>query len=178
MSILGELKEFLGIRIRRNRDKRALELSQEKCIEKLFEKYGFSEAYPQRSPMATMQVENWARKMRECVYDGEVQDLDKTELNAPYREVVGCLLYLAGATRPDINYAVNFLSRHQVKPTEHEWAMAKRVLRYLKRRKHISLRYTGAENDIQGYSDASFSDCKGSLTTSGYIVKLFGDVLA
>ena len=53
-------------------------------------------------------------------------------LQVPYSELVGSLLYLAGATRPDIAYAVNVLNRHQINPTELEYKMATRVFSYLK----------------------------------------------
>ena len=63
----------------------------------------------------------------------------KTTQNAPYREAVGSLLYLASVTRPDISYAVNVLSRHQVSLTENDWIMVKRVFRYLKgKKKYVS----------------------------------------
>lgn len=84
---------------------------------------------------------------------------------------------MAGATRPEVSYAVNVLSRHQINPTEEDWKMTKRVFRYLKGTKSLGLRYTGEKNYMQAYSDASFADCKGSRTTCGYVIKLFGDAI-
>ena len=81
--------------------------------------------------MITIQVSNRERKSRECNYDNEFIEKTQTIDNAPYREAVDSLLYLASATRPDISYAVNVLSRHQVSHTENDWAMVKRVFRYL-----------------------------------------------
>lgn len=40
--------------------------------------------------------------------------------NNKYIEAMWSLLYFANATRPDILYIVNVLSRHQVRPTENE----------------------------------------------------------
>ena len=40
-----------------------------------------------------------------------------------------------------------------------------------------SLNYYGDSNDMQGYSDASFGDCKGAKTTGGYVIKLFNDTI-
>ena len=171
-------KEFLGISIRRDRKKQILELSQEKYIDRLYQRYGFEHSNPCKSPMETSQVLNRKRKMREDDIDGEVNESRETEIHAPYREVVGCLLYLTGATRPDINYAVNILSRHQIAPTENECLIAKRILRFLKGTKKMAIRYAGETGDIQAYSDASFADFKGSLTTCGYAIKLFGDTIA
>lgn len=37
-------------------------------------------------------------------------------MDIPYREAVGCLMYLAVATRPDITYAVNYASQFLERP--------------------------------------------------------------
>jgi len=49
----------------------------------------------------------------------------------PYRSLVGTLSHPANTTRPDINFAVNILSRH-VNAYKSHWLAAKPVLRYLK----------------------------------------------
>lgn len=128
--------------------------------------------------MVTAQVANRKRKLREDNINNDILVATETIKNVPYREAIGSLLYLAGATRPDISYAVIVLSRHQISPTESDWLMVKRVFRYLKGTRTLGLRYTGERNDLQAYSDASFADCNGSLTTCGYVIKLFGDTIA
>jgi len=50
----------------------------------------------------------------------------------PYRELIGKLLYLAIATRPDIAYVVGVLCRFVENPGLLHWHAAKQVLRYLK----------------------------------------------
>lgn len=175
---LGEPSEFLGIRIRRNESKTILKLDQSTYIEKILKRFDFNESYPQRTPMITRQVANRQRRGRETETDPTILDETLTRDNWPYREAVGSLLYLANATRPDISYAVNVLSRHQIQPTNEDWKMVERVFRYLKGTKDLTLTYTSKTDDLQAYSDASFADCKGSLTTCGYIIKLFGDAVA
>lgn len=102
----------------------------------------------------------------------------ETSLNAPYPEAIGSLLYLANATCPDISYAVNVLSRHQINPTNNDWKMVQRVFRYLNGTKTLGLKYSAKQSDLQAYSDARFADCKNSLTTCGYIIRLYGDTIA
>ncbi|XP_051168426.1 uncharacterized protein LOC127286153 [Leptopilina boulardi] len=175
---LGEPKEFLSIQINRNEKNKTIELHQEKFINKILIKFGFDSSHPQRTPMNTSQVTNRERKLREEEINDEILTETNTNRSFPYRQAVGSLLYLAGATRPDISYAVNVLSRHQVSPTEDDWKMVKRVFRYLKGTKNLRLRYKGETDDLEGFSDASFGDCKNSLTTSGYLIKLFGDTIS
>lgn len=42
---------------------------------------------------------------------------DSKKSKYPYRELVGSLMYLVVATRPDISYAVGNISRYVAKPT-------------------------------------------------------------
>ncbi|XP_033209887.1 secreted RxLR effector protein 161-like [Belonocnema kinseyi] len=128
--------------------------------------------------MVTIQVANRERKLREEPNDQKTLTKTSTIENAPYREAIGSLLYLANATRPDISYAVNILSRHQINPTEYDWKMVKRVFRYLKGTKDKGLRFLSKRNNLEAFSDASFADCKGSLTTCGCVIQLYGDSVA
>ena len=100
-----------------------------------------------------------------------------TQQNVPYGEAVGSLLYLANTVRLDISFAVNILSRHQINPTEEDWHMVKRVFRYLNGTRRRGLIYSARCDDLEAYSDASFADCKNSLTTCGYLIEVFGDTV-
>lgn len=173
MKDLGEPTEYLGITITRDRENRTLSLNQSKFIVKLLKRFGYENAHPQRSPIATNQVLNRERRNRE----GENRD-DNAVNPTRYREAVGSLLYLANATRPDISYAVNILSRHQLNPTEKEWKMVERVLRYLIKTKDLQMIYRRKLEGLDAYSDASMADCKGSITTCGFLVRLYGDIIA
>jgi hypothetical protein len=53
-----------------------------------------------------------------------------------YQAIVGSLMYIALATRPDISFAVAALSRYNSKPYKTHLTAAKRVLRYLKATKN------------------------------------------
>ena len=75
-----------------------------------------------------------------------------------YQSIVGSLLYLAVATRPDISHAVGVLSKYNSCPTETHLTAAKRVLRYLKRTTEYGLEYKKSESNVIGYSDASWGD--------------------
>lgn len=51
-------------------------------------------------------------------FEKNPEDVNK---NIPYREAVGCLIYLAHVTRPDITYAVNKLSQYCNSPGNQHW---------------------------------------------------------
>jgi hypothetical protein len=96
-----------------------------------------------------------------------------------YQQAVGCLLYLALGTRPDIAFAVGMLSRFTSCPrTRHAQAL-NRVLRYLNGTRHAGIRYkAGKVNEkpaLFGYSDADHGGTihkEGRRSTGGYIFLL------
>ncbi|KAG2759272.1 hypothetical protein Pcac1_g28672 [Phytophthora cactorum] len=51
-----------------------------------------------------------------------------TKVNAPFREAVGALMHLMTATRPDIAYAVGYVSRFMENLKKEHWVAVKRNL--------------------------------------------------
>ena len=101
-----------------------MEIFRDKVIRlKCIERFGMKDCRPCRTPMMTRQVRKRENKNSE-------ENLVRTK--ASYREAIGSLIYLAGATRPDIAFATNWLSGKQNEPSESDWSEIKRVLRYLK----------------------------------------------
>ena len=49
-----------------------------------------------------------------------------------YRQIVGSLIYVKTATRPDIEYIVTKLSQYMSCATQYHMGVAKQTLRYLK----------------------------------------------
>lgn len=49
----------------------------------------------------------------------------------PYRSLIGCLLYVATRTRPDMTYAVGNLSQYVENPGRADWVAVVHVLQYL-----------------------------------------------
>ncbi|XP_033212170.1 secreted RxLR effector protein 161-like [Belonocnema kinseyi] len=121
--------------------------------------------------MVTRQVKN--RELR----TSEKTSATKSS-SFPYREAIGSLLYLAGATRPDISFAVNYLSRKQASPTEEDWKEVKRIFRYLRGTTGRGLIFRAQGEKLEAHTDSSFRDCEESQSTRGYVVKLFGDTVA
>jgi hypothetical protein len=101
------------------------------------------------------------------------QDEGPTVDSTLYKSLVGSLLYLI-ATRPNIMYAVGFVSRFMESPKDSQWKMAKRILRYVAGTLNFGLWYSQSkDNHLSSYTDSDFA---GSLddqkSTSGYAFHL------
>ncbi|TFY53388.1 hypothetical protein EVJ58_g9480 [Rhodofomes roseus] len=96
----------------------------------------------------------------------------------PYREALGAVMYLAVATRPDLSYPIQLLSRFMANPGYSHWRALKRVLRYLKGTLEYGITFDG--NHLAGlqptvYSDASQGDCTDTgRSTHGHVVMMAG----
>ena len=106
--------------------------------------------------------------------DRSCYSIDETEtvVERPYRELIGSLMYLAIATRPDIAFAVGFLSRYLDRPTEKHWQAANKVLRYLKGTMKYGLQYSSNPGEeYRFFSDADFAaDPLSRKSVSGQII--------
>ena len=100
-------------------------INQEHYIEKMLERFGLENCKSVETPLAEIKLTK-----KDCPREGsEEQERMK---NFDFRNLVGCLNYLAGSSRPDIAFAANFLSSFVENPGEKHWKAGKRVLRYLK----------------------------------------------
>lgn len=79
-------------------------------------------------------------------------------LNAPYRELLGSLGYIATTTRPDIAWYTSQLARVQSSPGETHFKLAKRVLKYLLRTPDFGLKYHRNGLGLHYYVDSSWAD--------------------
>ena len=74
-----------------------------------------------------------------------------------YRSAIGCLMYLANNTRPDIMFAVHFLARFQNNPLDVHFVMIKRIFRYLNGTRNLGIKFDKTNDAIiDTYVDASF----------------------
>src|SRR6266702_5232540 len=92
----------------------------------------------------------------------------------PYHSLVGSLMYLAVATRPDIAYAAGRLASFMDCYQPDHWAAAVRVLRYLKGMRLYSLTLGGQNSlSLSGYSDSDYTNCiDTSRSVGGYCFTL------
>ena len=82
------------------------------------------------------------------------REVDPTE----YRAIVGSLMYIALATRPDIVLAVSALSRYNSQPRTSYLTAAKQVLRYLRKTADHCLHFNGNDDEITGYAGSDWAN--------------------
>ncbi|KAL7297752.1 hypothetical protein TKK_0008787 [Trichogramma kaykai] len=131
MKDLGEPSRYLGMEITRDRENRVMKLTQVEYTNKVLERFRMDESKAQNTPMVTRQVKT--REIKSKAPPTESKQIESTKTNIekiPYREAIGSLMFLATVTRPDIAYAVNYLSRKQVSLSEDDWKEVKRIFRY------------------------------------------------
>ena len=58
-------------------------------------------------------------------------DQSNEDIKPKYQCLVGCLLYLSIATRPDIAFAAMWLEQHTLKPTHPHFLLTKHILQCL-----------------------------------------------
>ncbi|KAL6321916.1 hypothetical protein AAG906_035626 [Vitis piasezkii] len=90
-----------------------------------------------------------------------------------YSQVVGSLQYIT-LTRPDISFSVNKLSQFMYQPTQENWTVVKRLLRYLKATIGFDLFFSQHSTlDLQCFTDSDWGGCPNDRrSTNGYAVYL------
>jgi transposase InsO family protein len=177
MTVLGELSDFLGMKVVRDRSRRTIYLSQPKNIQAVLTKFGFAgkvkaAATPISSEAVRVLAEDQPEKTQEEPADAQ-----------RYQSAVGSLMYLMVTTRPDLAYALGIVSQYLQTPREKHWASVKRIFRYLSGTRDLSLSLGQSEEKtkptLTGYSDADWGTCPASRKSiSGYTVFLNGSPLS
>ena len=161
----GNLTKFIGINVTRTDDK--LELSQQELIQELVDSCGLEEANGSPTPIAPgMEL--------------DVQENDQLcDDVKEYQSIVGSLMYIAGCTRPDIQFTANQLGKYMSKPMDKHLKVAKRVVRYLKQTIESTLVYRKCNDDkIVICADSNFDGDEESLSTSGVTVFHAGSLIS
>jgi hypothetical protein len=157
MSDLGLLSYYLGIEVDQGRH--GIKLTQRAYADKLLERSGMLGCNGAALPMETR------LKMGK---QSNTPPVDATE----YRRIIGGLRYLVH-TRPDLSFAVGFLSRFMEEPHQEHLVAVKRVLRYVAGTRSYGVHYKEGGDDgmkLNGYSDADLAgDLDERKSTSGVI---------
>lgn len=120
-------------------------MSQETYIRDLLEKFQMSDCKAMPTPLET-------KKLLPCEKGNDDSSL------YPYQKLIGCLMFLAVNTRPDIAFAVSYLSQFNTKYDKTHWVAAKRVLQYLKGTIDLGITYRKGGGRLVGYADADWAN--------------------
>uniref|UniRef100_A0AAV1TGV6 Integrase catalytic domain-containing protein n=1 Tax=Peronospora matthiolae TaxID=2874970 RepID=A0AAV1TGV6_9STRA len=161
MTDSGKCAFVLGIELLDGKDG-SVTMCQRRYVDDVLKRFGMDECKAVASPVD--------------VSSRLVPSNSASKVDVPFREAVGALMHLTTATRPDIAYAVSFVSRFMEKPQEEHWVAIKRIFRYLQGTKMHGICYKpSAKIDFRGYSDADWAgDLADRKSTSGYVFMLLG----
>ena len=175
ISDLGPVKFALGIAVARDRANHTISLSQTALIDRIVSEFGQRDAHPVDTPMVT------GHHLLRPDKDAPVPESTSAWIErTPYRSLIGCLNYLAVATRPDIAYAVGRLAGFLDCYRPEHWEAATRVVRYLKGSRDLSLQLGGTNPPtLLGYSDSDYANCpSSSKSIGGYCFTLGSGVIS
>ncbi|GKD19430.1 retrovirus-related pol polyprotein from transposon TNT 1-94 [Tanacetum coccineum] len=161
MSMMGELKFFLGLQV--HQSLRGIFISQSQYAIELLKKHGLDECVSMSTPMATERL------------DADLQGTltDQTT----YRRMIGGLMYLI-ASRPDIAYATFVYARYQTRPMVKHLKEVKRIFRYLRQSYNIGLWYLrDSRFELIAYSDADHAGCKDDYKSTSGGLQFLGEKL-
>jgi hypothetical protein len=155
MSDLGLLRYYLGLEVKQERGHTTL--SQGAYASKLLEKAGLVDCNATRTPMeARCQL---SKESSEAPVDATL-----------YRSLIGSLRYLVH-TRPDISFAVGFLSRFMEAPASDHLAALKHLLRYIAGTLNLGCVYRRGDSEkLTGFSNSDHAgDVDTRKSTSGVL---------
>jgi hypothetical protein len=142
MTDLGIMKYFLGIEV--NQSTKGIFVCQQKYAADILKRFHMEGCNPAETPIPL------GTKLSK-------KDEGPTVDSTLYKTLLDNLLYLT-ATRPDIMYATNLVSRFMESPKDSHWKMEKRILRYVLGTLNFGLWYTKSDsNQLYGYTDSDFA---------------------
>lgn len=156
---LGQPDRFLGMELTFN--SAGLYISHHDYIQKILDKYGFSDANGCKTPMESgLKLEKLASKIS-----------DPSE----YQQLVGSLIHTSTYCHPDIAFAVKEVSKHLLAHNEHHFRAVKRIFRYLKQVQYGSL-FVKKDQDfrIEVYVDSDWASAPSRRSTTGIVILING----
>lgn len=148
LKILGKTKRLLGVEFEESNSK--FLIHQIPYIEEICKKYEYL-----NFPITSLPIAKGIQySKRQCPQTSEESEcMDKI----PYRNVLGCLSFLASRTRPDISYAVNIFSQFQNNPGMEHWNGLLKLLGYVSKTRNYKLKLECMGSGLIGFSDADFA---------------------
>lgn len=170
MTDLGEVKEALGVEIKRDRTARSLTITQRRHTQGILERAGMADCRPVTTPMAS--------GVQLCLPPKDHKATAADTLR--YQRAIGELNYLVAWTRPDIAFTVSALSKYNSNPGLQHFAALQHLYRYLRGTHDHGITYRGSGDKstpltLTIYSDSDYAACiDDRRSVTGYSVHLCG----
>nr|GEV62577.1 hypothetical protein [Tanacetum cinerariifolium] len=162
MSLMGEMKFFLGLQI--HQSPRGIFINQAKYALEIPHKHGMDKGQSIGTPIAM-------KPKLDVNLSGNL--VDQTD----YHSKIRSLMYLT-SSRPDIVQVVCFCARYQSRPTEKHLKEVKRIFRYLRGTVNMGLWYPkGSSFELTVFSDADHAGCIDSRKSTSRGIQFLGDKL-
>lgn len=152
MKELGDLSYCLGVHVVRNRSAGTIMLHQSKYVSEILQRFNLTAA-TLSTPMTT---DVKLSKDQQPQGQAEIDEMK----DVPYKQSVGCLIYLNVWTRPDISKATQEVAKYSRNPGRAHWNAVKRIYQYLLSTRDYGLVYHGSGTgklSVVGWSDADWA---------------------
>ena len=136
---LGEVDVILNIKLMK--DESGITLSPSHYVEKVLNHFGYTDCESSPTP-----------------YDPSVTLRKNKRIGIDqlrYSKIIGSLMYLSSAMRPDISFAISKLSRFMSNPGSDHWHALERVMHYLIGTMSYGIHYSGHPTVLERYSDSN-----------------------
>ncbi|CAL9245491.1 unnamed protein product [Arabidopsis halleri] len=164
MKDMGPIHYFLGVQAHSHAG--GLFLNQEKYATYLLITAGMADCAPMPTPLPLQPDKDYgqSKPFSDPTY---------------FRSLAGKLQYLT-LTRPDIQFAVNFVCQKMHTPSESDFNLLKRILRYVKGTISMGINFSNTtDSTLRVYSDSDWSVCKDtSRSTRGFCTFLGENIIS
>ena len=167
---LGEVREFLGVEVIRDKANNTLYLTQRSFLQRLIKRFNKENLKPRQSPLPP------SIKLESNLEKASAEDVNH------YQQQIGSLIYATIFTRPDLAYAVNSLARYMSNPSIDHFKALDYCWGYIKHTRNFGLQYALNHSDLDpsqlkldliGSTDADWGgDYTSRKSTTGYVFLL------
>jgi hypothetical protein len=163
MKDMGEAGVILNIKLIKGEI--GITLMQSHYVEKVLSRFGYKDSKPPWTPYDPSLI--LQRNKR----------IGRDQLR--YSQMIGSMMYLPSATRPDISFAMSKLSRFTLNPGDDHWRALEWVMKYLVGTLDYRIHYSGDHAVLERYNDAIWiSNVDELCAMSGYVFTLGGAAIS
>jgi len=172
MNDLGEVSQFLGVEIHRDRSRKMLKIVQAGYVDRVLERFDMKTAHPRNIPLDP--------GLKFSRTDEPKCDAAESKL---YHELLGVIGWKCTWTSPGLAFTHSYLSRFLISPAKAHLQAAKSVLRYMKFTRDFGPLYqasnfllpTQRPNTLYSWADSDHGMCLDKFrSTSGQLILLNG----